>query len=158
MNDRYEVDLDLLCSISSDLGSFDKESKSYRKSDDCIGCLKDIQRMLRHDESDTRPVFFKLASFGTARSDLVPLITAYPGDAEVVLNARESEQTTAERLISYSFLFFFFITVKVLTFLTMPVDPTSIHPALQHEHMRTIKSLFVKPEPVAVSLSLPLSP
>ena len=87
---NYEVDLDLLCSISSDLGAFDKDSKSYRKSDDCIGCLKDIQRMLRHDESDLRPVFFKLASFGTARQDLVPLITAYPGDADVVMNACES--------------------------------------------------------------------
>eukprot|EP00955_Chlamydomonas_euryale_P074094 361935-Chlamydomonas_euryale.AAC.19 len=52
-------------------------------------CLKDLQRFLRNDDPDLRTVFFKLAQFETARKDLLPLITTYPGDLELVTNARK---------------------------------------------------------------------
>ena len=53
------------------------------------GCLKDLQRFLRNDDPDTRDAFFKVAEFDLARSDLVPIITTYPEDKELVFNARK---------------------------------------------------------------------
>lgn len=53
------------------------------------GCLKDLQAMLRGDDEEERPAFFAISQFNLARSDLVPLITTYPDDHEVVYNARE---------------------------------------------------------------------
>ena len=41
-------------------------------------------------------------------------------------------------------------SVKVLTFLTMPVDPTSADVPRQLESQRVIKALFLKQEAVAV--------
>ncbi|KAG1661086.1 hypothetical protein FOA52_012075, partial [Chlamydomonas sp. UWO 241] len=133
-----ELDLDLLVSVCSDLGSVyvnDAGEKRYRKSDDCLGCLKDLQRFLRNDDPDLRTVFFKLASFETPRTDLLPLLTTYPGDEEIVTAA-----------------------LKVLTFLTMPVNPTSADPGRQLEAQRAIKVMFCKAEAVAVVLSLVTKP
>jgi hypothetical protein len=48
---------------------------------------------LRNDDPDTRPVFFKLAQFQTAKTDLVPLIISYPGDSDIVFNARKWQHT-----------------------------------------------------------------
>jgi hypothetical protein len=45
--------------------------------------------MLRGDDEEERPAFFAISQFNLARSDLVPLITTYPDDHEVVYNARE---------------------------------------------------------------------
>ncbi|GAX82511.1 hypothetical protein CEUSTIGMA_g9938.t1 [Chlamydomonas eustigma] len=132
------LDFDLLVSVSSDIGGYvfsDNGDKTYYKSDDCLGCLKDLQRFMRHDDPDTRPVFFKLANFQTARSDLVPLILTYPDEREIVFNA-----------------------LKVLTFLTMPVDPTSSDVIGQLGHQRSIKYLFTKSEVVAVIVSLVAEP
>jgi hypothetical protein len=86
------MDIDLLVSVSSDLGSWvvkDSGEKKYQKSADCIGCLKDLQRFLRNDDADLRTVFFKLAKFETAKTDLVPLLCNYPGEKDVVFNTRK---------------------------------------------------------------------
>jgi hypothetical protein len=51
--------------------------------------LKDLQRFLRKDDPDMRPVFFKLGGFHLAANDLVPLVVTYPNEHDVVYNARE---------------------------------------------------------------------
>lgn len=52
-------------------------------------CLKDIQRFLRNDDAQSRETFFTLGEFDVAKHHLMPLITTYPDDVEVVFNARE---------------------------------------------------------------------
>lgn len=52
------------------------------------GCLQDLQRFFRHDDPEARPAFFAVSKYNFARSDLVPLITSYPDDYDVVYNAR----------------------------------------------------------------------
>ena len=51
-------------------------------------CLKDLQRFLRQDDRDGRPAFFKLAQLHVARTDLVPIVTAYAHNTDLVYNAR----------------------------------------------------------------------
>lgn len=51
-------------------------------------CLKDLQRFLRRDDPATRPAFTLLSRFNLAKSDLVPLLTRYADDEEVVVQAR----------------------------------------------------------------------
>jgi len=51
-------------------------------------CLKDLQRFLRQDDRRGRPAFFKLAQLHVARTDLVPIVTAYAHDVDLVYNAR----------------------------------------------------------------------
>ncbi|KAL4855933.1 Protein timeless [Chlorella vulgaris] len=96
-----DLDLELLASIASGgLGSWQTDSQGhsvYVKSDDCIGCLHDLQRFFRYDDPEERPSFFAVSKYNFARSDLVPLIITYPDDYDVVYNA-----------------------LKVATFLTMP--------------------------------------
>ena len=50
-------------------------------------CLKDLQRFLRQDNEVERPAFFALCNSNVAKSDLVPLLAAYPDDFEIVFNA-----------------------------------------------------------------------
>lgn len=52
-------------------------------------CLKDIQRFLRNDDAQSRETFFTLGEFDVAKQHLMPLITTYPDNVEVVFNARE---------------------------------------------------------------------
>lgn len=52
-------------------------------------CLKDLQRFLRRDDPSTRPAFTHLARFNLAKSDLVPLLTRYAEDEDLVTHARE---------------------------------------------------------------------
>ena len=92
-------DEDLLISVSGGLGRFDEEKEVYRKDADCVECLKDLQRFLRRDDPYERQVFFRLGQWDLVSTDLVPLIVQYQEDGDVVYNA-----------------------LKVLTFLTMPLD------------------------------------
>lgn len=57
----------------------------------CAECLKDIQRFLRQDDSESRQAFFALGQFNLAKNMLMPLITTYPNDTDLVYNARESQ-------------------------------------------------------------------
>lgn len=52
-------------------------------------CLKDLQRFLRHDDASTRDAFFVLGKAKTTRTHLIPLITRYAEDVDIVYNARE---------------------------------------------------------------------
>ena len=49
----------------------------------------DIQRFLRQDDTESRQAFFALGKFGLAKKALMPLITTYPNDTDLVYNARE---------------------------------------------------------------------
>lgn len=62
-------------------------------------CLKDLQRFLRQDDQYKRDCFFTLGNYQTARHELVPLITTYAADTDLVYNARESPDAT-ETLLS----------------------------------------------------------
>ena len=98
-------------------------------------CLKDLQRFLRHDDPATRDAFFVLGKAQTTRLHLIPLITGYAEDADIVYNACEQpsatlltvsrhtalEQSSAGHYPSRCVLH----AVKVVTFLTMPVEPES---------------------------------
>lgn len=52
-------------------------------------CLKDLQRLLRQDESEGKEAFQVLGQYNIARSDLVPIIVTYPKETEIVYNARK---------------------------------------------------------------------
>lgn len=113
------VDVELLVSLCGGLGKFiydEKGQRLYEKDPDCIACLKDVQRFLRRDESETREAFFQLGQCRVAQTDLVPMMIAYPEDHVIVFNA-----------------------LKVLTLMTMPVDPSSDNPVLQVKVMQDVK-------------------
>uniref|UniRef100_A0A7S3VNX6 Timeless N-terminal domain-containing protein n=1 Tax=Dunaliella tertiolecta TaxID=3047 RepID=A0A7S3VNX6_DUNTE len=131
MTDYARFDHALLISLSNGLGTWlrtgdvDSEGREvkgtfYQKDQDCLGCLKDLQRFLRKDDPDTRDVFFKLGAFETARKDLVPLLIHYPQDHAIVYNS-----------------------LKVLTFLTMPVNTTSARPQEQQQLIDKVKEAFL---------------
>ena len=130
-------DEDLLISVSGGLGRFDEDANVYRKDADCLECLKDLQRFLRRDDPYTRDVFHRLCQWDLVATDLVPLVVQYQDDSDVVYNA-----------------------LKVLTFLTMPVDPESDDLHVQCRELARIKDCFLANDAVAVIvglLSRPLS-
>jgi len=51
-------------------------------------CLKDLQRLLRQDESETREAFQVLGRYNIAKSDLVPMIVTFPKETDIVYSAR----------------------------------------------------------------------
>ncbi|PSC68202.1 calcium-translocating P-type PMCA-type [Micractinium conductrix] len=124
-----DLDYELLASIASGgLGSWVSDaagSTVYVKSDDCVGCLRDLQRFFRGDDPEGRPAFFAVSKYNFTRSDLVPLICAYPDDADVVYNA-----------------------LKVATFLTMPPSHPLVttNRAQQEEHMQGVREAFLASE------------
>ncbi len=61
----------------------------------CAACLKDLQRLLRQDESETKEAFQILGHYNIATSDLVPIIVTYPKETDIVYNARELVQQHA---------------------------------------------------------------
>jgi len=58
----------------------------------CTACLKDLQRLLRQDESETKEAFQILGHYNIAASDLIPIIVTYPKETDIVYNARELVQ------------------------------------------------------------------
>ncbi|KAK9842310.1 hypothetical protein WJX81_005935 [Elliptochloris bilobata] len=133
-----ELDLELLISVTGGLGSWQRVENDglvYCKTDDTLDCLKDLQRFLRRDDVVRREAFFALGQYGVAKSDLVSLITTYPEDTELVYNA-----------------------LKVVTFLTLPLEPESENPALQVEHMTAVKEAFLARDALAVVVALVAEP
>ena len=100
-------------------------------------CLKDLQRFLREDDPRTRDAFFTVGQYKTARVDLVPLITTYAAETDIVYNACANHGLThcctctagACRVQSPPKARYF--AVKVVTFLTMPVEEDSEKHSLQ---------------------------
>ncbi|GLC44839.1 hypothetical protein PLESTF_001102100 [Pleodorina starrii] len=133
------VDYDLLMSVSHGLGKWMQDTttgqKVYVKDQDCIGCLKDLQRFLRRDDPDIRSVFTKLGEWRIAAGDLLPLLITYPHDKDITLQA-----------------------VKVLTYLTMPVDPSTAKPEIQEGYVRDVKEAMTQPDALVAVLGLVAEP
>eukprot|EP00884_Botryococcus_braunii_P014003 jgi/Botrbrau1/22603/Bobra.176_1s0033.1 len=125
------LDLELLLSVVGGLGSWDSDKSVYEKSDDCIDCLKDLQRFLRQDDPLNREAFMHLGKQNIVKSDLIPLILGYVDDLDIVYNA-----------------------LKVATFMTMPIEQESKHQIAQVEIMQSIKEAFVGTEALLLVVGL----
>ncbi|CAD7696779.1 unnamed protein product [Ostreobium quekettii] len=115
---------DLVLSLCTGLGTHQELPDDliiYKKGPDCVDCLKDLQRFLRRDDPDSRDVFFFLGQMDLPRNDLVPLITTYPNDSDIVYNA-----------------------LKVLTFLTMPVEAGTFNTSLQADYIEKARAAVVE--------------
>lgn len=109
----------------------DGRRNGYIKSDNCLENLKDLQRFLRRDHPQTRDVFKQLGKWNTVSQDLIPIIEKYRDETELVMN-----------------------TVKVIVFLTMPIDPSSDDISLQMEYLWSFKVSFSCNDAIAVIVSL----
>ncbi|XP_062181662.1 uncharacterized protein LOC133885912 [Phragmites australis] len=103
----------------------------YSKSKHCLDNLKDLQRFLRRDDPQRREVFKQVCKWKIASRDLVPIIENYQADRNLVITA-----------------------VKVLVFLTMPVEPSSEDVAQQIEYLWDLKAALARNVAVAVIVSL----
>ncbi|KAM0861691.1 hypothetical protein ACQ4PT_045741 [Festuca glaucescens] len=103
----------------------------YVKGEHCLDNLKDLQRLLRRDDPERREVFKQVCKWKIASRDLVPIIENYQADRNLV--------TTA---------------VKVLVFLTMPVEPSSEDVAQQIEYLWDLKAALTRNVAIAVIVSL----
>ncbi|GJN15264.1 hypothetical protein PR202_gb02160 [Eleusine coracana subsp. coracana] len=103
----------------------------YVKGEHCLDNLKDLQRFLRRDDPQKREVFKQVCKWKIASRDLVPIIENYQTDRNLVITA-----------------------VKVLVFLTMPVEPSSEDVALQIEYLWDVKAALTRSVAVAVIVSL----
>lgn len=103
----------------------------YVKGDHCLDNLKDLQRLLRRDDPERREVFKQVCKWRIASRDLVPIIENYQADRNLVITA-----------------------VKVLVFLTMPVDPSSEDVAQQIEYLWDLKAALTRNVAIAVIVSL----
>ncbi|XP_051210445.1 uncharacterized protein [Lolium perenne] len=103
----------------------------YVKGEHCLDNLKDLQRLLRRDDPERREVFKQVCKWKIASRDLVPIIENYQADRNLVITA-----------------------VKVLVFLTMPVDPSSEDVAQQIEYLWDLKAALTRNVAIAVIVSL----
>ncbi|KAL6618755.1 hypothetical protein ACP70R_033894 [Stipagrostis hirtigluma subsp. patula] len=103
----------------------------YAKSEHCLDNLKDLQRFLRRDDPQRREVFKQVCKWKIASRDLVPIIENYQADRNLVITA-----------------------VKVLVFLTMPVEPSSEDVAQQIEYLWDVKAALTRNVAIAVIVSL----
>ncbi|XP_034586978.1 uncharacterized protein [Setaria viridis] len=103
----------------------------YAKSEHCLDNLKDLQRFLRRDDPQRREVFKQVCKWKIASRDLVPIIENYQTDRNLVVTA-----------------------VKVLVFLTMPVEPSSEEVAQQIEYLWDLKAALTRNVAMTVIVSL----
>ncbi|KAH0460279.1 hypothetical protein IEQ34_010942 [Dendrobium chrysotoxum] len=124
-----------LCIICSGLGIADEDDngnvRGYTKTEYCLDNLKDLQRFLRRDDPQRRDVFKQICRWNTVSRDIVPIIEHYQGDRNLVMNS-----------------------VKILVFLTMPLDPASEEVALQIEYLWELKAALTREVTMAVIVSL----
>ncbi|KAJ0267230.1 Timeless family protein [Hirschfeldia incana] len=132
---KKKMDLEGLSVICSDLGEPEEDGDGkrigYSKSDYCLDNLKDLLRFLRRDDPQSREVFKQVCAWNTVSKDLIPIIENYQDEHQLVLNA-----------------------VKVLVFLTMPVEPDSDNVPQQIEYLWGLKSAITVSNIVAVVVSL----
>ncbi|CAN6327232.1 unnamed protein product [Urochloa humidicola] len=103
----------------------------YAKSEHCLDNLKDLQRFLRRDDPQRREIFKQVCKWKIASRDLVPIIENYQTDRNLVITA-----------------------VKVLVFLTMPVEPSSEDVAQQIEYLWDLKAALTHNVAMTVIVSL----
>ncbi|KAK1320264.1 hypothetical protein QJS10_CPA03g00254 [Acorus calamus] len=129
------MDVAGLSAVCVDLGFAQEDENGatigYVKSDFCLDNLKDLQRFLRRDDPQTRDVFKQLCKWNTVSRNLIPIIEAYQNDHNLVVNA-----------------------VKVLVFLTMPIDPASDDVIEQIEYLWSLKAVMTRNVTIAVIVAL----
>ncbi|KAI5561937.1 hypothetical protein BDE02_15G020400 [Populus trichocarpa] len=103
----------------------------YTKGANCLDNLKDLLRFLRRDDPQTRGVFKQVCKWNTVGKDLIPIIQYCQDDRNLVLNA-----------------------VKVLVFLTMPIEPSSSDIWLQVEYLWGLKAAITLSGTIPVVVSL----
>ncbi|CAA6665934.1 unnamed protein product [Spirodela intermedia] len=129
------MDTEALSSICGSLG-YRREDEDgtllgYVKGDYCMDNLKDLQRFLRRDDPHTREVFKQTCKWNVVSRDLIPLMENYQNDRNLLING-----------------------VKVLVFLTMPIDPASDSIAQQIEYLWHIKAVITRHVIVGVIVAL----
>ncbi|KAL1552794.1 protein timeless isoform X1 [Salvia divinorum] len=131
--------MDGLSTICAGLGIVEEDDNGkrigYAKGEYCLDNLKDLLRFLRRDDPEKRDVFKQICKWDTVGKDLIPIIEYFQEDRNLVLNA-----------------------VKVLVFLTMPVEPTSVDILQQIEYLWGLKSVITFSDIVPVIVSLLESP
>nr|XP_016502517.1 PREDICTED: protein timeless homolog isoform X2 [Nicotiana tabacum] len=128
-----------LSTICAGLGIIEEDDDAnrigYSKGEYCLDNLKDLLRFLRRDDPQTREVFKQVCKWNIVGKDLIPIIEYCQDDRNLLLNA-----------------------VKVMVFLTMPIDPTSHDIPQQIELLWGVKSSLTYSDAVPVIMSLLESP
>ncbi|XP_057480402.1 uncharacterized protein LOC130767528 [Actinidia eriantha] len=128
-----------LSAICAGLGIIEEDEDGnrigYTKGEYCLDNLKDLLRFLRRDDPQSREVFNQVCKWNIVGKDLIPIFEHCQDDRNLVLNA-----------------------VKVLVFLTMPVEPTSSNIIQQVEYLWGLKSSITVSDTIPVIVSLLESP
>ncbi|XP_052180758.1 uncharacterized protein LOC127793960 [Diospyros lotus] len=134
-----KIGMEGLSAICAGIGTVEEDDNGnrigYTKGEYCLDNLKDLLRFLRRDDPQSREVFKQVCKWNIVGKDLIPIIEHCQDDRNLVLNA-----------------------VKVLVFLTMPVEPTSNDIAQQIEYLWALKSSITCSDTVPVIVSLLESP
>ncbi|XVF12596.1 hypothetical protein REPUB_Repub08aG0132500 [Reevesia pubescens] len=129
------MDMEGLSGICASLGILEEDQMTkqmvYIKGEHCLDALKDLLRFLRRDDPQTREVFKQVCRWNIASKNLIPIIEHLQHDRNLVLNA-----------------------VKVLVFLSMPIEPSSSDIPQQIEYLWNIKFSLTSSDAVAVIVSL----
>ncbi|XVF53482.1 hypothetical protein PTKIN_Ptkin05aG0102800 [Pterospermum kingtungense] len=133
------MDMEGLSGICASLGILEEDPMTkqivYTKGDHCLDALKDLLRFLRRDDPQTREVFKQVCRWNIVSKNLIPIIEHWQRDRNLVLNA-----------------------VKVLVFLSMPIEPSSSDIPQQIEYLWNMKFSITSSDAVAVIVSLLESP
>ncbi|KAL7601712.1 hypothetical protein Lser_V15G22269 [Lactuca serriola] len=113
----------------------DANQIGYTPGEYCLDNLKDLLRFLRRDDPETREVFKQVCKWNIVGKDILPIIQHRQNDTTLLLNA-----------------------VKVLVFLTMPIDPTSKDIPQQIEYLWGLKSMITSSHAIPVIVTLLESP
>ncbi|KAL1342431.1 hypothetical protein AAHE18_09G157200 [Arachis hypogaea] len=128
------MDMEGLSLICASLGTVEEDDQGnrigYVKGEYCLDNLKDLLRFLRRDDPQTRDAFKQVCKWNKVSKDLIPIIEYYQEDRNLLLNA-----------------------VKVLVFLTMPIEPGSTDIQQQLEYLWGLKSALTSSDVVAVVVS-----
>ncbi|XP_027934002.1 uncharacterized protein LOC114189593 isoform X3 [Vigna unguiculata] len=128
------MDTEGLSVICAGLGTVEEDNEGNRvgftKGEYCLDNLKDLLRFLRRDDPQTRDVFKQVCKWNIVSKYLIPTIELYHEDRNLLLNS-----------------------VKVLVFLTMPVEPSSTDIPQQLEYLWGLKSAVTNSDVAAVIVS-----
>ncbi|XWS48502.1 hypothetical protein CRYUN_Cryun13aG0083200 [Craigia yunnanensis] len=129
------MDMEGLSGTCASLGILEEDQITkrivYTKGEHCLDALKDLLRFLRRDDPQMREVFKQVCRWNIVSKNLIPIIEHWQHDRNLVLNA-----------------------VKVLVFLSMPIEPSSSDIPQQIEYLWNIKFSLTSSDAVAVIVSL----
>ncbi|XP_050224159.1 uncharacterized protein LOC126673890 [Mercurialis annua] len=125
------LELSVICAGLGDVEKDDDGKIRYSKGENCLENVKDLLRCLRRDDPETREVFKQVCKWKIVSKDLIPIIQYCQEDRSLVLNA-----------------------VKVLVFLTMPIEPSSSDIPQQTEYLWGLKSAITYSDTVGVIVAL----